>query len=221
MPSLRRASAIPRLRSHRHAVSAGDNGGDDAIFFEIFRALDRQELREFRSGSIHPALDRAGRASAYLRCLVIGKARGSDHDEHLALPGLELVQGRPELVAFRMRDLRRLRDDAVGVVLDGLERFATPAAFREEVILHDRAEPSEHIGARRERHDVCACAKQRVLNKVVGVVAIPAKRNGESAKPRHRCQHRRSDGRLKRSDLFIAGTIARGGRDFRLAIKGG
>src|SRR6188472_3824037 len=109
----------PRLRSHRHAVSAGDNGGDDAIFFEISRALDRQELREFRSGSIHPALDRAGRASAYLRCLVIGKARGSDHDEHLALAGLELVQGRPELVAFRMRELRRLRDDAVGVVLDG------------------------------------------------------------------------------------------------------
>jgi hypothetical protein len=58
-----------------------------------------------------------------------------------------------------------------------------------------------------ERHDVCAGAKQRVLNKVVGVVAIPAKRNGESAKPRHRCQHRRSDGRLKRSDLLSLGRL--------------
>jgi hypothetical protein len=49
-----------------------------------------------------------------------------------------------------------------------------------------------------------ACANERVLNEIVGVVAVPAKRNGESAKTGHCRQHGFSDGRLQRSDLFAA-----------------
>jgi hypothetical protein len=45
------------------------------------------------------------------------------------------------------------------------------------------------------------------LNKIVGMVAVPAKRNGEGTKPRHCRQHGSSDGRLQRPDLFFAWTV--------------
>src|ERR1044072_4996684 len=86
-----------RLRSHRRAVAAGNDCSDDGVFLEIFWPLDRQQMRELRSRPIDPALDRAGRTSAYLRRLIVRKSGGADHDEHLALLGLELVEGLPEL----------------------------------------------------------------------------------------------------------------------------
>ena len=120
---------------------------------------------------------------------------------------------------FRMGDLCRLGGDAVGMIFDGLARSATPSAFRKEVILHDRAQPGQHVCAGCERHYVRACAKQRVLNKIVGVVTVPAQRNGESAKPWHRRQHGCSDDWLKR-DLFLVRRVARGSDGARLGIRG-
>src|SRR6476660_6438690 len=99
----------------------------------------------------------------------------------------------------------------------GLE--APLAAFGEEVVLHDRAQPCQHVRAGRERHYVCACADERVLNEIVGVVAVPAKRNGESAKTGHCSQHGFSDGRLQRSDLFAAWKVRRSRNGARLAIR--
>src|SRR3954463_16408608 len=109
-------------------------------------------MRELRSRPIGPALDRAGRTSAYLRCLVIRKSGGADHDEYLALLGLEFVEGLPEFMVFRMGALVRLGGNAVGMIFNVFEWPASPAAFGEEVVLHDRPQPCQHVRAGRERH---------------------------------------------------------------------
>src|SRR3954469_306100 len=127
-----------RFRSHGRAVSAGNDCGDDAIFLEICRTLDRQQMRELRARPIDPALDRARRTSADLRRLVIRKSGGADHDEYFALLGLEFVEGLPEFMVFRVCDLVRLGSNAVGMIFDVFEWPAPPAAFGEEVVLHDR-----------------------------------------------------------------------------------
>jgi hypothetical protein len=94
--------------------------------------------------------------------------------------------------------LCRLGSDGVGVIVYVLEpAAATPTAFRIKAILKDRAQPRQHVCAGLEQHDVCACPQQRVLNKIVGLVAVPTEGNGEGAEPRHRGQHGCSHSWLK------------------------
>ena len=93
----------------------------DRVLADFGRIADAEKLGEPRARAVHAALDRADRAAANLRRLLVGKALGADEQKRLALIGGELRQRVPEIGKIEMpvllgQDGERVLMRLVGVV---------------------------------------------------------------------------------------------------------
>jgi hypothetical protein len=86
--------------------------------------------------------------------------------------------------------LRRLRLQRLGIVALGILDLAPPLAIiGPEQVAQDREQPRRQVGSRLEGIDVGKRAQQRLLNQVIGTIAIAGKRDRKGAETRHRRQN--------------------------------
>ena len=94
------------------------------ILAEPVGAVDGEELREPRAGTIDPALDRAYPALANRSRLLVGEARRADEKQGLALVGRQLCKRRPEFLEFDPALLLGRRFQAIDVTIGAVFDFA-------------------------------------------------------------------------------------------------
>src|SRR5712692_3012657 len=116
---------LPRARPRREydaSTFVHQHRAGGLIGPEVIDAFDRQQLRQSSPRAIDATLDRSDRATADLRRLLVGEARGPDQDQGLALIGRQLGESTGKLLELQSAGLlglrfQRLRIGAV-VVLD-------------------------------------------------------------------------------------------------------
>src|SRR6202007_483449 len=79
-------------------AAAGEHGAGGAVRAEIVDAVDREKIGEPGARSIDATLDRAPRADANRRRVIVGKAGGAYQDKGLALVRRQLGQGSAEFL---------------------------------------------------------------------------------------------------------------------------
>src|SRR5882724_2444778 len=96
------------------APARGQNGTRRVVLAEPVGAVDGEQLREPRAGTIDPALDRPHRALADRSRLLVGEARRTDEKQSLALAGRQLRERHTKFLEFNpARLLRRRRKISV------------------------------------------------------------------------------------------------------------
>ena len=155
------------------------------------RLVDRQLGGEARARPMNAALDRTDRAVAGLSGLVIGNTRRTPTSiRALRMSIGQLGQRRAQVLVFQVGDLVRLDHQRFRVdAVDVLDLAAALAILGIVLVAQDGEEPAHHVRARLELVDIGAGAQQRLLRELVGPIAVPAQRDGEAAKLRHRFEH--------------------------------
>jgi hypothetical protein len=120
------------------APAHGQNGTRRLVLAEPVGAVDGEQLREPRAGTIDPALDRPYRALADRSRLLVGVARRADEKQGLALAGRQLCKRNAEFLEFDPAVPLGRRFQAVDVTAVGVFDFAAaPAVFRAERVAED------------------------------------------------------------------------------------
>ena len=105
------------------------------VLAEPVGAVDGEQLREPRAGTIDPALDRPYRAFADRSRLIVGEARRADEKQGLALAGRQLRERHTKFLEFHPARLLRRRFQAIDVTAVGVFDFAASlAVFRAEQV---------------------------------------------------------------------------------------
>src|SRR6266436_8106644 len=120
------------------APARGQNGTRRVVLAEPVGAVDGEQLREPRAGTIDPALDRPYRALADRSRLLVGEARRTDEKQSLALAGRQLRERHAEFLEFHPALLLGRRFQAIDVAAGGVFDFAASVAvFRAEQVAQD------------------------------------------------------------------------------------
>src|SRR6478672_5887896 len=169
---------------------AADHGAHRLVGTEILGAVDIEQRRQFRSGAVDAALDGADRAAADGGGVLIGEPGGADQDQRFALVLRQLFERLAKLLELQMRILRRLGLQGFRVIALGVLHLAPPLAIvGAKQVAQDGEQPRRQVRARLERVDVGDGAQQRLLDQIVGTVAIAAERDRERAQAGYRRQN--------------------------------
>src|SRR6266567_2468839 len=117
------------------ASARGQNGTRRVVLAEPVGAVDGEQLREPRAGTIDPALDRPHRALADRSRLLVRETRRADEKQGLALVGRQLCKRHAEFLEFHPTLLLGRRLQAIDVAAGGVFDFAASlAVFRAEQV---------------------------------------------------------------------------------------
>src|SRR3984893_7096964 len=110
------------------AAAAGEDGARGAVRAEIVDAVDRQQIGKPRARAVDPALDRADRAAADRRRVLVGEAGRADEDKGLALVWRQLLKRGTKLLELHAAGLLRIGFERVGVAAFGVLHLPPPLA---------------------------------------------------------------------------------------------
>src|SRR5580700_2512289 len=137
-PSSRSTAASPTVVAclkRLAASAAGENGAGGPVRPEIIDAVDRQQVGEPGAGAVDAALDGADGAAANSRGVLVGKARGADQDQSLALVRWQLGERGTEFLEFDPAGLLWMRFQRLGIAAVGVfDLAAALAVFRAEQV---------------------------------------------------------------------------------------
>src|SRR5258707_6578545 len=137
-----------RGRWRRLAATATDDRTHRFIGAEILGAIDIEQGAEFRSRPVDAALDGADRAAADRRGVLIGKSGGAHQNQRFALVLRKFVERGPEFLELKMRALRRLGFQRLGLAATGVLHLPPPlAVVRAEQVAQDREQPRRQVRA--------------------------------------------------------------------------
>src|SRR6202043_2202114 len=97
------------------ASAAGKHGARRPVRTEIIDAVDGEQVGKPGAGAIDAALDGADRAAANPCAVLVGKARGADQDQSLALVRWQLRERSAEFLEFDAAGLLRMRFQRLGI----------------------------------------------------------------------------------------------------------
>ena len=145
--------------------------------------------------AVDAALDRADRAAADLRRLLVGKAGRPDQDQRLALVVGKLRERRAKVLHVHMAVLLGMGREPRRIAAVGVLDLAPPLAALGEIgVAQDGEEPGLEVGPFLERLQMVPGLEQRFLHEIVGALLVAAKRNGESAQAADFCHELVSQG---------------------------
>src|SRR5260370_12107441 len=170
----------------RSSAVAADHRADRVVGAEIVGAVDIEQGRKLRARAVDAALDGADGTAADRRGVLVGEAGGADQDQRFALVLRQLVERQAKLLELQMRVLRRLGLQGFGIIALCVLDLAPPLAIvGAEQVAQDGEQPGRQVRARLERVDIGNRAQQRLLNQVVGTIAITGERVRERAPSRY------------------------------------
>ena len=122
-----------------------------------------------------------------MRRLLVGKARGPDQKQGLALVVRELGEGAAEILEIEARALLGLDLEPAGIgPVRVLHLAAALAVLGMEEVAKDGEEPGVQVRARLEPVQIGQGPQEGVLNEVVGPVDLAGQRDGKGAKAGNR-----------------------------------
>jgi hypothetical protein len=177
------------LESGSSPTAASRGGVDSTALVEVTRSVDRHEPGKLDACSIDAALDRSDRAPADLRCLLVGKSRGDDKNESLALPRRQQDQSLAELVGCGRCSGRLRWCRGRNLIVYGSANCPLRVRSRVELIAQDHEQPCANIRAGVQEMYARNGALQGFVHQVIGLIFVPAQQDSEGAKPRYCGQH--------------------------------
>lgn len=139
-----------------------------------------KKLREPAAPSVDPALDRTHSRSADCGSLFIGQALRGHEDQGLPLVGPELGERRAHILIVDAGLLLGSGLELCGIEALRVSDLSLPlAVLRVEEVPQDREEPGTQVRTGLKAVDVALGADNRVLDQVIGPVAVVCQRDRE------------------------------------------
>jgi hypothetical protein len=168
-------SPFPESSRRETAPAHGRNATRRVVLAERAGAVDGEQPRELRAGTIDPALDRPYRAPADRSRLLVRETRRTDEKQSLALAGRQRCKRHAKFLEFHTAVWFGMRRQTLRIGAVCVFDLATPlAVFRAEQVAEDGDQPGGHVRSRLERIDAGYGAQERFLHEIVRAVGVAA-----------------------------------------------